>query len=87
MRKPLLAPAPAVWLLAAALSQADQPAQPPPLPADYAQVRDRVLLSPREQSYRTIAWRTSVLRGVVDAQAADRPVLIVLMNGHPLGCT
>jgi hypothetical protein len=27
------------------------------------------------------------LRGIVDAQKEDKPVMIVLMNGHPLGCT
>jgi hypothetical protein len=73
-------------LLAASIMQgADQ--KPPPLDAEYAKCRDRVLPSPAEQSYRKIDWRTSVLHGVVEAQHRDRPVMIVLMNGHPLGCT
>jgi hypothetical protein len=59
----------------------------PHLSADYAKRRDQVQPGPREKSYRTIAWRTSVLRGVIDAQKKDRPVMLVLMNGHPLGCT
>jgi hypothetical protein len=59
----------------------------PRLSAEYAKRRDQVLPSPGEQSYRKIAWRTSVLQGVIDAQKKDRPVMIVLMNGHPLGCT
>ena len=77
-------------LLAASLGHgADEgrPLQTPPLSAEYATQRDRILPNPREQSYRKIGWRTSVLQGVVDAQRADRPVMIVLMNGHPLGCT
>jgi hypothetical protein len=68
---------------------ADQqpPLQMPPLSAEYAKRRDQVLPTLKEKSYRTIAWRTSVLRGIVDAQKNDKPVMIVLMNGHPLGCT
>jgi hypothetical protein len=77
-------------LLAASIGQGtdkDQPVQAPPLSAEYAKFRDLVLPSPSEQSYRKIPWRASVLHGVVDAQKKDRPVMIVLMNGHPLGCT
>jgi len=68
---------------------ADQepPLQMPQLSAEYAKRRDQVLPNPSEQSYRKIAWRTSVLHGIVDAQKNDKPVMIVLMNGHPLGCT
>jgi hypothetical protein len=65
----------------------DQPLQTPQLSAEYAKQRDLVLPTPREQSYRKIGWRTSVLHGIVDAQKIDKPVMIVLMNGHPLGCT
>jgi len=59
----------------------------PTLSADYVKQRTLILPNPKEQSYRTIDWRTSVLRGVVDAQKGSKPVMIVLMNGHPLGCT
>jgi hypothetical protein len=73
-------------LLLAASSQGAE-LQTRPLPPEFAKGRDLVLPSPGERSYRTMAWRTSVLRGLVDAQKADRPLMIVLMNGHPLGCT
>jgi hypothetical protein len=65
----------------------DRGVQLPRMSADYAKQRDLVLPSPSEGSYRSIAWRASVLHGVVDAQRQDKPVMIVLMNGHPLGCT
>jgi hypothetical protein len=61
--------------------------QTPQLSAEYAKQRDLVLPNPSEQSYRKIQWRTSVLHGIVEAQKQDKPVIIVLMNGHPLGCT
>ena len=80
----------AALLLAASIGQGadrDQPLQTPRLPAEYAKRRDQVLPDPSERSYRKIPWRASVLRGIVDAQKNDRPVMIVLMNGHPLGCT
>ncbi|HKB40352.1 MAG TPA: hypothetical protein VKD72_28235 [Gemmataceae bacterium] len=79
-----------VLLLAASIGQGadnDPPLQRPQQSAEYAKLRDLVLPNPREQSYRKMGWRTSVLRGIVDAQKEDRPVMIVLMNGHPLGCT
>lgn len=79
-----------VLLLAASLAlgaDQDQPLQTPPLSAEYAKWRDHVLPNPSEQSYRKIPWRGSVLHGIVDAQKHDKPVMIVLMNGHPLGCT
>ena len=79
-----------VLLLAASVgSGADKeaPLQRPRLSAGYAKQRELVLPTPSERSYRKIGWRTSVLRGIVDAQKKDRPVMIVLMNGHPLGCT
>ena len=87
MKKRVLGNLTAVLLLAASTGRADQPLQRPPVSADYTQRRDQVLPNPREQSYRKIPWRASVLRGLVDAQTSDKPVMIVLMNGHPLGCT
>ena len=79
-----------VLLLAASTGQGadtEPPPRSPQLFALYAQRRDQILPNPTEQSYRKIRWRTSVLRGVVDAQATDKPVMLVVMNGHPLGCT
>jgi hypothetical protein len=79
-----------VLLLAASVGRgADREAalQRPQLSAEYAKQRAQILPSPTEQSYRKIVWRASVLHGLVEAQKKDRPVMIVLMNGHPLGCT
>jgi hypothetical protein len=77
-------------LLAAGIGRGadkERPQQTPQPSAEYTKQRDLVLPNPRERSYRKIGWRTSVLRGIVDAQQLDRPVMIALMNGHPLGCT
>ena len=64
-----------------------KPLRTPKLSAENAQLRDFVLPNPSEASYRKIPWRTSVLQGIVDAQKNDKPVMIYLINGHPLGCT
>jgi hypothetical protein len=55
--------------------------------AVYAKWRDYLLPSASEQSHRTIPWRASVLHGFIDAQKQDKPILLFLMNGHPLGCS
>ena len=68
-------------------SDKNQPLQTPQLSAEDAKLRDLIVPNPSEKSYRTIPWRASVLRGIVDAQKNDKPVMIYLMNGHPLGCT
>jgi hypothetical protein len=73
------------WIVQAAEEQL--PLETPQLTAEFAKVRDQVLPNPTEQSYRTIRWRNSVLHGIVDAQKNDRPIMLILMNGHPLGCT
>jgi hypothetical protein len=77
-------------LLTVGMGQAadqDQPLPTRSLSADYTKWRDHVLPTSTEQSYRTIAWRPSVLHGIIDAQKLDKPIMLVLMNGHPLGCT
>ncbi|MED5461655.1 MAG: hypothetical protein VYC03_03480 [Pseudomonadota bacterium] len=59
----------------------------PKLSAEGAKFRELVVPNPSEASYRKIPWRTSILQGIVEAQKHDKPVMIYLMNGHPLGCT
>ena len=49
--------------------------------------RDEILPSAQESAWRAIPWRPSLHEGLVDAEAAGKPILLWLMNGHPLGCT
>ncbi len=77
----------ALTLLVASIGLSADKNAPPQLSAEHAKCREYVLPNPSEQSYRKIPWRASVLHGIVDAQKNDKPVMIVLMNGHPLGCT
>lgn len=41
----------------------------------------------RTDAWRAIPWRASYREGLADAADANRPVLLWVMNGHPLGPT
>ena len=55
--------------------------------ATYEKTRDEILPTKDELAWQALGWRTSLWAGVVDAQKAEKPVLLYVMNGHPLGCT
>ena len=42
---------------------------------------------PADLAWEAIPWHTSFSDGLVAADQARRPLLLWLMNGHPLGCT
>lgn len=90
MKTPVSSNIAVILLLAVGIGRGadqDQPVEALRFSAEFAKCRELVLPNPMEQSYRKIGWRTSVLHGVVDAQKVDKPLMFVLMNGHPLGCT
>ena len=80
-------------MLALALSLVTPCAAPQAPPADRLDVAAlaawREHLAPRadEQRWREIPWRQTIGEGLRDAASAARPMLLWLMNGHPLGCT
>jgi hypothetical protein len=68
--------------------------QDPPLPIEsvivltgqtYAGWRDYILPRESELHWQEIAWRSTVADGVAEAQRQRRPVVLWIMNGHPLG--
>ena len=46
-----------------------------------------ILPSEEDEAWRRLPWRTTFWEGVIDAQEADKPLLLFAMNGHPFGCT
>ncbi|HZL99899.1 MAG TPA: hypothetical protein VFD43_06575, partial [Planctomycetota bacterium] len=42
---------------------------------------------PSELAWEGLPWLTSYSDGVLAAQEQRRPLLLWVMNGHPLGCT
>ncbi len=54
---------------------------------EFDALRDRVRLDRSESSWRDLPWLTSYHEGLVAAARGDKPLLLWVMNGHPLGCT
>ncbi|MBZ0266936.1 hypothetical protein K8I85_02170, partial [bacterium] len=48
---------------------------------------DRILPAAAETEWESIPWIPSLREGLRTADAAGKPVLLWLMNGHPCGCT
>lgn len=54
---------------------------------NYAQWRDHILPASDDLTWQKIPWLITYADGVVAADNADKPMLLWVMNGHPLGCT
>ena len=66
----------------------------PPFEADieltdknYEIWRDHILPDLDEMAWNQIPWLSTFHDGIVSADAAQKPLLLWTMNGHPLGCT
>jgi hypothetical protein len=53
----------------------------------YTKLRDQVRPNATELAWQKIPWRPSVWDGIVEGQTSDKPILIWMLNGHPLACT
>ncbi|MAE75493.1 MAG: hypothetical protein CMJ85_01335 [Planctomycetes bacterium] len=49
--------------------------------------RDPLRPAAKEIRWQRIPWLSSFAAGLRRANAEDKPVLVWVMNGHPLGCT
>lgn len=49
--------------------------------------RDHIAPRAQEERWQAIAWDDNITAGIKTADATNRPMLLWLMNGHPLGCT
>ncbi|TWT40297.1 hypothetical protein RAS1_40050 [Phycisphaerae bacterium RAS1] len=56
-------------------------------PANLADWRALILPTADETAWERVAWLPTFRDGLLAADAADRPLLLWVMNGHPLGCT
>ena len=54
---------------------------------NFAAWRDHLRPRPAELAWLRIPWLTTLGDGIVHADAESRPLLLWVMNGHPLGCT
>ena len=54
---------------------------------NWREQRAKIAPAKDELAYEELGWRASFLAGLKEAQEKDRPILLWVMNGHPLGCT
>ncbi len=44
------------------------------------------LKPPKEEAWRTLPWKLSVLEARAEAEKTKKPVYMLVRSGHPLGC-
>lgn len=81
----------AIILVTAGLAGCLGSSKPSALPAldatSAAAWRAYVQPTPHELRWQQIPWLPSFADGLAAARDQDRPLLLWVMNGHPLGCT
>ena len=55
--------------------------------ADLAAWRELILPTSEELAFERVAWLPSFHEGMERANIERKPLLLWVMNGHPLGCT
>ena len=55
--------------------------------ASFETWRDRILTKDSELLWEKLPWLTTYREGLEQAAAEGKPLLLWVMNGHPLGCT
>ena len=55
--------------------------------AEFAGLRQRIRPRESELSWQDLPWLTTYHEGLKKAAEQGRPLLLWVMNGHPLGCT
>ncbi|MDF1700069.1 MAG: hypothetical protein P1V36_02780 [Planctomycetota bacterium] len=55
--------------------------------ARYEAARDQVLPSEAERRWEEIDWQPTYAGGLRASSDQQKPLLLWVMNGHPLGCT
>ena len=76
-----------VSLLLSAGFHAQSKAQSPPLDKERFVELQALLTPDASVTWRRIPWRIELLAAQREAAAADKPLFIWAMDGHPLGCT
>lgn len=74
-------------LLAITSPLAPQQTPPAASPRPISAWRAHLAPTQHELRWRSIPWRPTLGEGLEAAARSGRPLLLWLMNGHPLGCT
>ena len=54
---------------------------------NYAEYKAKIGPQPFDAAWQKIQWQPSYGSGLEAASLAKKPILLWVMNGHPLGCT
>lgn len=73
--------------LLAGAAPAQEPAVPELSAASFERWLEFVRPAAKEQRWARIAWRPELWPALQEAVAAQKPLLIWAMNGHPMACT
>ena len=77
-----------IALALAGLSAGPMVAQLPPLSqSTYGRYQTAIEPTEDEVAFLNIDWKSQLSNAVSLAHQSDKPLLIYVMNGHPLGCT
>lgn len=55
--------------------------------SNYQAWRDLIRTSDQELAWQQLPWLASFHQGLVEAAREQKPLLLWVMNGHPMGCT
>ncbi len=53
----------------------------------YKMWQDFIKPTKKELAWAEIPWRSTFYDGLIDSDQYQKPLLLWVMNGHPLGCT
>ncbi len=56
-------------------------------PAEFDRLRDLIKPAGDEARWARVPWKTSLWEARQKAAAEGKPILLLEMDGHPLGCT
>lgn len=56
-------------------------------PENFAKWKSLILPAREDLAWRKIPWRHEFREALVEAGEQGKPLLLWVMNGHPLGCT
>lgn len=81
-----------LYVIAGAILIAPTYAVEPSVPTElnertFPAIREHIVPSAEECAFERIHWRTTFGAGVIEADRLEKPLLVWVMNGHPLGCT
>jgi len=63
------------------------PTEPALDDAGFATWRDRIRITDAELAWEQLPWYVTYNEGLQRAGVEGKPLLLWVMNGHPLGCT